>query len=78
MADLCEQEGIPFILGHALYMKAIHGGKTKNDRQLPVQGLARVRTCLALAALTVQFAMIVNSIYGLALRNVSTIEAALS
>ena len=32
IADLCEQEGITFILGHALYMKAIHGGKTKNDR----------------------------------------------
>ena len=31
LADLCEREGIPFILGHALYMKAIHGGKTKND-----------------------------------------------
>jgi hypothetical protein len=22
---------VPFVLGHALYMKAIHGGKTKND-----------------------------------------------
>ena len=32
LADLCDQEGIPFILGHALYMKAIHGGKSKNDR----------------------------------------------
>jgi len=32
LADLCEQEGIPFVLGHALYMKAIHGGKAKNDR----------------------------------------------
>jgi len=32
LADLCEDEGIPFILGHALYMKAIHGGKAKNDR----------------------------------------------
>jgi len=32
VADLCEQESIPFILGHALYMKAIHGGKSKNDR----------------------------------------------
>jgi len=29
LADLCEQENIEFILGHALYMKAIHGGKTK-------------------------------------------------
>jgi transposase len=32
LADLCEDEGIPFTLGHALYMKAIHGGKAKNDR----------------------------------------------
>ena len=31
LADLCTQEGIPFVLGHALYMKAIHGGKAKND-----------------------------------------------
>src|SRR6266508_208119 len=27
LADLCAREGIPFVLGHALYMKAIHGGK---------------------------------------------------
>jgi len=32
IADLCQNEGIPFVLGHALYMKAIHGGKAKNDR----------------------------------------------
>lgn len=32
LADLCERERIPFVLGHALYMKAIHGGKAKNDR----------------------------------------------
>jgi transposase len=32
LADLCAAEGIPFVLGHALYMKAIHGGKTKNDK----------------------------------------------
>ena len=32
VADLCQAEGIPFVLGHALYMKAIHGGKTKNDK----------------------------------------------
>lgn len=32
LADLCQAEGIDFILGHALYMKAIHGVKTKNDR----------------------------------------------
>jgi transposase len=32
LADLCVQQGIPFVLGHALYMKAIHGGKAKNDK----------------------------------------------
>jgi len=32
LADLCQSEGIPFVLGHALYMKAIHGGKAKNDK----------------------------------------------
>jgi transposase len=32
LADLCAQEGVPFVLGHALYMKAIHGGKAKNDK----------------------------------------------
>ena len=32
LADLCAEEQIPFVLGHALYMKAIHGGKVKNDR----------------------------------------------
>src|SRR4249920_1308076 len=32
LADLCERESIPFVLGHALAMRAIHGGKAKNDR----------------------------------------------
>ena len=32
LADLCTQENIPFVLGHALYIKAIHGGKAKNDK----------------------------------------------
>jgi transposase len=32
LADLCARESIPFVLGHALYMQAIHGGKAKNDR----------------------------------------------
>jgi transposase len=32
LADLCAQEGLPFVLGHALSMKAIHGGKAKNDK----------------------------------------------
>ena len=32
LADWCVQQSITFVLGHALYMKAIHGGKAKNDR----------------------------------------------
>ena len=32
LADLCAHEGIAFVLGHALYMKAIHGGKATNDK----------------------------------------------
>jgi transposase len=32
LADLCAEEDIPFVLGHALSMKAIHGGKATNDK----------------------------------------------
>ena len=32
LADLCADEGIPFVLGHALSMQAIHGGKATNDK----------------------------------------------
>jgi transposase len=32
LADLCADQGIPFVLGHALYMQAIHGGKAQNDK----------------------------------------------
>jgi Transposase len=32
LADLCAAEGIAFVLGHALAMNAIHGGKAQNDR----------------------------------------------
>jgi transposase len=32
LADVCAVEGIAFVLGHALAMKAIHGGKAKNDK----------------------------------------------
>src|SRR2546425_1482147 len=32
LADLCAAEGIAFVLGHALYMKAISGGKAKDDK----------------------------------------------
>jgi transposase len=39
LADLCAREGLPFVLGHALYMKAIHGGKAKND-QIDAQKIA--------------------------------------
>jgi transposase len=32
LSDLCQKEKLSFLIGHALYMKAIHGGKAKNDR----------------------------------------------
>jgi len=32
LADGCIEEGISFYLGHAFYLKAIHGGKKKNDK----------------------------------------------
>ncbi len=32
LADLCREQGIPFVLGHAFAMRLIHGGKGKNDR----------------------------------------------
>jgi transposase len=41
LADLCAKEQIAFVLGHALYMKAIHGGKAKND-QIDAAKIARL------------------------------------
>jgi len=34
LADLWAQAGLPLVLGHALYRKAIHGGKTTNDKMV--------------------------------------------
>ena len=43
------------------------------QKQLPLQGLANVRTCLALAAFSVLMAMVLNSIWRLPIRSVSYI-----
>ncbi len=43
------------------------------QKPLPIQHLANVRTCLALAVLTLQLAMIANSIWGLPLHDISHI-----
>jgi len=51
-------------------------GTTAQQKQLPLQKLANVRSCLALATLTIQVAMIMNSIWNLPLRNISTMAAA--
>jgi len=32
LADRCAEHDLPFVVGQALYMKLIHGGKAKNDR----------------------------------------------
>ena len=34
-ADLCSRIGVEFVLGHALYMKAIHGGRSTPRKSLP-------------------------------------------
>ena len=39
LADLCAAQGIQFVLGHALAMKAIHGGKAKKGAGEPVGSL---------------------------------------
>jgi hypothetical protein len=39
LADLWAAAGIPFVLGHALSMKAVHGGTAKND-QIDAQKIA--------------------------------------
>ena len=43
IADYCQRENIPFVLGHALYMKAVHGAKTKSDKidSYKIAGLLR-------------------------------------
>jgi len=51
-------------------------GAQAKQKQLPLQKLSNVRTCLALATLTVQVALMANSIWGLPLRNISTMAAA--
>jgi hypothetical protein len=33
LADICRDHHIPFVLGHAWAMKAVHGQKTKCDRK---------------------------------------------
>jgi transposase len=32
LADLCARAGMPFVLGHALSLQAIHGGKANNEK----------------------------------------------
>jgi hypothetical protein len=42
-ADLCAQAGLPFVLGHALSMQAIHGGQAKHDTLASQTMAARLR-----------------------------------
>ena len=41
LADFCDEHGIPFVLGHALEMRAVHGRKSGNDR-LDAERIARL------------------------------------
>jgi hypothetical protein len=51
-------------------------GTTAKQKQLPVQRIENVRSCLALATLSVQISMIANSIWGLPHRNISEMASA--
>lgn len=53
-------------------------GTANNHKQLPIQWLAKVRPFLCLGVLAVQIAMIVNNVFGLPLRQISSILSALS
>jgi hypothetical protein len=53
LADVCAAEGIPFVLGHALAMKAIQGGKPRTTSSTPSRSppcceavSCRRRTCI--------------------------------
>ncbi len=41
LADFCTEHEIPFVLGHALEMRAVHGAKTGNDR-IDAERIARL------------------------------------
>jgi transposase len=41
LADTCRDHGIPFALGHAWAMKAVHGSKTKSDKK-DAEAIARL------------------------------------
>ena len=53
-------------------------GTANNHKQLPIQRLAKVRTFLCLGVLTVQIAMIINNVFGLPLRQISSILSVLN
>lgn len=53
-------------------------GATSQQKQLPLQKIVNVRTVLALGTLTVQISMIMNSIWGRPLREISVMKAAFS
>jgi hypothetical protein len=50
-------------------------GTTAKQKQLPVQRIGNVRSCLALATLSVQISMVANSIWGLPHRNISEVDS---
>jgi hypothetical protein len=53
-------------------------GTTAKQKQLSIQHLHNVHTCLALATFSIQIAMIVNSMWRMPFRNISTMSAAFS
>ena len=75
MADLLKQRRTAIEPLFDLIAKII--GATANHKQLPLQRLSNVRTCIGLAVLSLQIAMLANSIWSLpTLRSISTIMGA--
>lgn len=51
-------------------------GAVSNQKQLAIQRLPNVRTCIGLAVLSLQMAMLANNIWNLPFRTISTIQGA--
>ena len=51
-------------------------GTVNNQKQLAIQRLPNVRTCIGLAVLSLQVAMLANNIWNLPFRTISTIQGA--
>lgn len=50
VADFCKDNNIEFILGHASYMKAIHGGKAKKENDFFLKNFLNSNTAFSVVS----------------------------